>query len=149
RYPAVVVVHTIAGYLGQNEGSFAAKLRAAGYATLTYDSFAARGTTGIAMSRAGPGLWPSAVADAYGALAFLAAHPKIDASRIAIVGFSFGGEVAHLAALAQLRGALGSPSNRFAAHVAFYPAGVYGAAAESGAYTGAPVLLLLGDKDDN
>jgi hypothetical protein len=48
RYPAVVVVHTIAGYLDANEGQYAAELRKAGFATLTYDSFAARKTTGLA-----------------------------------------------------------------------------------------------------
>ena len=46
RYPAVVIVHTIAGYIEANGGRYAAELRNAGYATLTYDSFAARGTTG-------------------------------------------------------------------------------------------------------
>ena len=103
RYPAVVVVHTIAGYLLEaNEGQYAAELRKAGYATLTYDSFAARGTTGVAMSRSGPGLSPTAVADAYAALRLLAGHPKIDAGQIAIVGFSYGGEVAHLTAFERL-----------------------------------------------
>jgi hypothetical protein len=58
RYPAVVVVHTIAGYQEANEGQYAAELRKAGFATLTYDSFAARGTTGLVSSRSGPGLWP-------------------------------------------------------------------------------------------
>ena len=48
-----------------------------------------------------------------------------------------------------LRAALVPGQIRFAAHVAYYPAGVYGVMAEQGAYTGAPVLLLLGDKDDN
>jgi dienelactone hydrolase len=144
-----VVVHTIAGYLEANEGQYAADLRKAGYATLTYDSFAARGTTGVALSRSGPGLWPTAVADAYAALRLLAGHPKIDAGRIAIVGFSYGGEVAHLAAFEQLRAALNPGPERFAAHVAFYPAGVFGAIAERGAYTGAPILMLLGEKDDN
>jgi dienelactone hydrolase len=149
RYPAVVVIHTIAGYLEANEGQYAAELRKAGYATLTYDSFAARGTTGVALSRSGPGLWPTAVADAYAALRLLAGHPKIDAGQIAIVGFSYGGEVAHLAAFEQLRAALDPGQARFAAHVAYYPAGVFGAIAEQGAYTGSPILMLLGEKDDN
>jgi dienelactone hydrolase len=149
RYPAVVVVHTIAGYQEGNEGQYAAELRKAGFATLTYDSFAARGTTGIALSRSGPGLWPSGVADAYAALRLLAAHPKIDASRVAIAGFSYGGEVAHLAALEKLRSALDPGEARFAAHVAYYPAGVFGAIAEPRAYTGSPILMLLGEKDDN
>jgi dienelactone hydrolase len=149
RYPAVVVVHTVAGYLDANEGRYAAELRKAGFATLTYDGFAARGSTGLALSRSGPGLWASGVADAYAALRLLASHPSIDASRIAIVGFSHGGEVAHLAAFAGLRAALDPGEARFAAHVAYYPAGVFGVVAEPGAYTGSPILMLLGEKDDN
>jgi dienelactone hydrolase len=149
RYPAVVVVHALAGYLDSNEGRYAAELRKAGFVTLTYDSFAARGSTGIALARSGPGLWPSGVADAYAALRLLAGHPRIDASRIAIAGFSYGGEVAHLTAFAGLRAALTPGEVRFAAHVAYYPAGVFGAVAEPGAYTGSPVLMLLGEKDDN
>ena len=149
RYPAVVIVHSVAGYIDSNEGQYAAELRKAGFATLTYDSFAARGSTGVALARSGPGLWPSGVADAYAALRLLAAHPRIDASRIAIVGFSYGGEVAHLTAFAGLRAALDPGQARFAAHVAYYPAGVFGAIAERSAYTGSPVLMLLGEKDDN
>ncbi len=149
RFPAVVVVHTIGGYRDDNEGQYAAELRKAGFATLTYDSFAARGTTGIALARSGPGLWPSGVADAYAALRRLAADPTFDASRIAIAGFSYGGEVAHLAAFEGLRTALDAGSVRFAAHVAYYPAGVFGTIAKPGAYTGSPILMLLGESDDN
>ena len=150
RYPAVVVVHTIGGYQESNEGWHAAQFRAAGFATLTYDSFAARGMSdaSVVASREGPPL-ASGVADAYAALDMLARHPRIDAERIAIVGFSFGGEVAHLTALDRVRHALAREQQRFAAHVAYYPAGSYGAAAEASAYTGAPILLLLGEKDDN
>jgi len=46
RYPAVIVVHGLGGYRDANEGYVAAELRKSGFATLTYDSFAARGTTG-------------------------------------------------------------------------------------------------------
>ena len=149
RYPVVVMVHTIAGYLDSNEGQHAAGLRKAGFATLTYDSFAARGTTGIALARSGPGVWSSGVADAFAALRLLADHPRIDTARIAIVGFSFGGEIAHLAAFERIRAALAPGTVRFAAHVATYPAGVFGAIAEQGAYTGSPIDMQLGGKDDN
>jgi dienelactone hydrolase len=149
RYPAVVVVHTVAGYIEANEGRYAAELRKAGFATLTYDGFAARGSTGIVLARSGPGLWSSGIADAFAALRLLAGNPRIDASRIAIAGFSYGGEVAHLTAFAGLRAALNPDDVRFAAHVAYYPAGVFGAIAEPGAYTGSPILMLLGEKDDN
>ena len=150
RYPAVVVVHTIGGFQEANEGWLAAELRRSGFATLTYDSFSARGLSQSAVvgSRTGPPL-ASGVADAFAALHFLAGHPRIAADRIGIDGFSFGGEVAHLTAFETLRVAMGAGPLRFAAHVATYPGGTYGARAEAGAYTGAPILMLLGEKDDN
>ncbi len=150
RYPAVVVVHTLGGFQEANEGWLAAELRRSGFATLTYDSFRARGLSQSALvgSRSGPPM-ASGVADAFAALRLLAGHPRIDADRIGIVGFSFGGEMAHLTAFESLRVAMGAGPSRFTAHVATYPAGNYGARAEAGAYTGAPILMLLGDKDDN
>ena len=150
RYPAIVIVHTIGGYQDANEGWHAAEFRKAGFATLTYRSAAAerlRSAPPTGPSAGQP--WPSAVAEAYAALRLLAGHPRIDAQRIAIVGFSFGGEVAHLGGFERLRAALARDGLRFAAHVAYYPAGVYGAAAEAGAYSGAPMLMLLGEKDEN
>lgn len=148
RYSAVIVVHTLGGYRDANEGYVAVELRKAGFATLTYDSFAARGTTGAAMS-ASPGYLPAGVADAYAALRRLANEPRIDTDRIAIIGFSFGAEVAHMTAFESLRSALNPGQARFAAHVPFYPALAFGVMADRSAYTGSPVLMLLGGKDDN
>jgi hypothetical protein len=87
RYPAVIIVHTIAGYRDANEGYATAELRKAGFATLTHDSFAARGTTGAALSGSS-GYLPVGVADAYAALRLLSGEPRIDADRIAIICFS-------------------------------------------------------------
>jgi len=72
RYPAVIIVHTLAGYRDANEGYVAAELRKAGFATLTYDSFASRGTTGGAL-QGSPGYLPIGIADAYAALQLLSA----------------------------------------------------------------------------
>ena len=150
RYPAVVIVHGLGGYLESNEGWHAAEFRKAGFATLTYDSPTARSIRqGSSTGSRGGSPWASAVAEAYAALTLLAGDPRIDASRIAIIGFSFGGEVAHLAAFERVRAALAAGQNRFAAHVSYYPAGVNGIAAGPGAYTGAPILMLLGEKDEN
>ncbi len=66
RYPAVIVVHSLGGYREANEGYFAAELRKSGFATLTYDSFAARGTTGQAFSGSS-GYLTAGVADAFAA----------------------------------------------------------------------------------
>ena len=148
RYPTVIIVHTLTGYRDANEGYVAAELRKAGFATLTYDGFASRGTTGAAL-QGSPGYLPVGVADAYAALRLLSSESRIDAEHIAIIGFSYGAEVAHLTAFEALRSALNPGPERFAAHVAFYPGGDFGTVAEPGAYTGSPVLMLLGDKDDN
>jgi dienelactone hydrolase len=150
RYPALVIVHTIGGYQDSNEGWHAARFRKSGFATLTYISATAQRMADTSSDAArGEAPWAAAVAEAYGALRLLASDPRIDPARIAIVGFSFGGEVAHLSAIERLRVALAPGEARFTAHVAYYPAGVYGAAAERKAYAGAPILMLLGDKDDN
>jgi dienelactone hydrolase len=149
RYPALVIAHTIGGYQDVNEGWHSLEFRKAGFATLTYDSFSARGMSERAVINAGVGPLAWAVVDAFMALRLLARQPKIDPGRIAIVGFSLGGEVAHLTAFEWLRSIFGSEQRRFAAHVAYYPAGVYGTVANEHAYTGAPILMLLGEKDDN
>jgi dienelactone hydrolase len=149
RYPALVIAHTIGGYQDVNEGWHSLEFRKAGFATLTYDSFSARGISERAVINAGVGPLAWAVVDAFMALRLLARHPKIDPGRIAIVGFSLGGEVAHLTAFEWLRSIFGSEQPRFAAHVAYYPAGVYGTVGNEHSYTDAPVLMLLGEKDDN
>jgi hypothetical protein len=112
RYPAVVIVHTIAGYRDANEGYVATELRKSGFATLTYDSFAARGTSGASLQKT-PSYLPVGVADAYAALRRLASEPRIDPDRIAIIGFSFGGEIAHMTAFETLRSALNPGPGRF------------------------------------
>ena len=148
RLPAVVLVHTGAGYRDQNEGWQVAELQRAGFATLTYDSFSARGMGNLVTTpMRGPPPYPSAIADAFAALGALARDARVDPRRIAIVGFSFGGEVAHNTAFHRLRSALGDLDLQFAAHVAYYPAGVYGVTADTNGYTGAPILLMMGGND--
>jgi dienelactone hydrolase len=148
RVPAVVLIHTLAGYRDQNEGWQASALREVGFATLTYDSFAARGMGDLVITPLrGPPPYASALADAFAALSALARDPRIDLQHIAILGFSFGGEVAHDAAFERLRATLAGGELRFAAHVAYYPAGVYGVVAASNAHTGAPVLMMVGGDD--
>jgi len=81
RYPAVVIVHTIAGYQEANEGWHAEQFRKAGFATLTYSSEAAqrlREGGGDSVARSA---WPSAVAEAYAAFRLLADHPRIELLR--------------------------------------------------------------------
>lgn len=94
-------------------------LTKAGIATLEIDMWAPRSLVVGPTSR--PPQVTETLPDAFAALKFLAGHPAIDAARIGIVGFSFGGRVAMLTASKPLADRYGPPALRFKAHVAFYP----------------------------
>ncbi len=118
-FPAVILAHGCAGF-GYGDLTWIPLLRTWGYATLTVESFASRGVTGVC---ANGSLIPlQSVPDVYGALRRLTTHPKIDAARIVLMGFSHGGIVTANAATAwaaNLHAPAGQP--RFRGFVAFYP----------------------------
>lgn len=147
RYPAVVLLHTIGSYRESNEGWYAEQYRKAGFATLTYESIKTRGMHDAHTQGAGR-LWGSLVADAYNALRFLAAHPRIDPKRIAVTGYSLGGEVTRLISFEVVRKAFIKGDLKYAAHVAAYPCHTWAVAAGAQSFTGAPVLEQLAGKDD-
>jgi dienelactone hydrolase len=86
------------------------------------------------------------IADAYAALRLLATDPRIDKSRIAVMGFSRGGVAALYSTLEPFRLAAAEGDLRFAAHVAFYPS--CGISYDSAHLDGSPVLMLVGGKDN-
>lgn len=154
KLPAVVILHGSAGV--DSRGDFyEAALNDAGVATLQIDMWEARGVGGGADRPAAPIL---TLPDAYSALAYLAAHPDIDAARIGVLGFSWGG-VNSLATAELLYTQLFGGGRRFKAHVAHYPV-CYAANAQIPGLpppaqlgtqflnlTGAPVLVQLGSLD--
>ena len=154
KWPAVVILHGSAGV--DSRGDFhEAALNAAGIATLQIDMWEARGLGGGAGRPAAPII---TIPDAYSALAFLAARRDIDASRIGVLGFSWGG-VNSLATAELLYTGMFGGGRKFKAHVAHYPVCyAYNAAipglpppAQLGTQfqnlTGAPVLIQLGSQD--
>jgi len=88
-FPTVVLMHGCGG-LGNAEGGWVAPLTGAGYATFVVDSFTGRGLTEVCRN-ARALLSLQRLPDAYGALRILATHPRLDARRIALMGFSHGG----------------------------------------------------------
>lgn len=147
KAPLVVLVHTIGGYIEQNEGWFARELNKVGFATAEIDSFGPRNARDVWKSG---GSWPNATmsSDALNLLKTLENHPGIDTSHAAIVGFSLGGEVAHLTAFKALADKVAPGGPRFAAHVPFYPPCAVTVSPSGPGYTGAPILMLLAEKDD-
>ncbi|MDD5244044.1 MAG: dienelactone hydrolase family protein [Syntrophorhabdaceae bacterium] len=147
KYPAIVLIHSITGFSEPCEGWYAEAFSRAGFAVLTMESARSRGIRDAALT-GGWNLFGPMTADAYHALNLLAQHPRIDAQHIAIAGISIGGDIAHITAFEPLRASRVKGGIRFAAHVSFYPMLTWGIEAGSDSYTGSPILVLMGDKDD-
>jgi dienelactone hydrolase len=141
RFPAVVALHGCGGPgLREREDALGARFTALGYALLIADSFGPRGVT----NGCSHDYWvrpADRVADAYGALAYLARLPFVDADRIALLGFSQGADVA-LSAVTP-----GGDESLFDRHfhtaIAYYPtcAGFNGTVS-------VPTAILIGELDD-
>ncbi len=145
RLPAVMVVHGSSG-VGAIHQRWAQRLRRAGFATFLLDSFTGRRISKTVEDQ--QQLWSWAmIVDAYRALALLATHPRLDPSRIAIMGFSKGGVVSLYAGLKQFQQVYGSPDVVFAAHVAFYPFCNYDLKMDS-QVTDRPIRIFHGEADD-
>jgi dienelactone hydrolase len=86
--------------------------------------------------------------DVYRALAVLAAHPRIDGQRVALMGFSFGGRTALWASHPRFRERYAAGPLRFAAHIAVYPASCYIRLADEGSIADVPIRILHGTDDD-
>lgn len=86
------------------------------------------------------------IVDALMALKSLSAHPKVDAARIGVTGYSFGGIVALETADRRTVESVLGKELRFAAHLPVYPSCT--AHREKIDMTGAPMLILAGADDD-
>lgn len=157
KLAAVLILHGSAGVDARGD-FYEAALNDAGIATLQIDMWQARGYTAGQRPAAPILTYP----DAFSALKFLAQQRNIDATRIGVLGFSWGGLVSLGAAETSYADFLGG-SLRFKAHVAHYPVcyawnntALLGALNSTPAQfgvqwinlTGAPVLIEVGTKDD-
>lgn len=140
--PAVVLLHGASGVRDGREGRTARAFAAQGVAAVVVDVFGARGGGGF-QKRLLNITETMALADAFAAKAFLQATAEVDASRTALIGFSYGGMSTIYAAYAQVVSAFDEAP--FAAHVAFY--GPCIARFADPRTTGAPILMMWGDRD--
>ncbi len=146
--PAVMFSQGLGGVRDARERSYAASLADFGYASLIIDSFASRGADGYPEPVRALYVTESMIlADAFAGLRFLAARPDIDASRIYIVGFSYGGMISVLAAHEQFARVFLPDSLRFAGHVSYYGCTV--PRLDDPRTSGAPVTIMQGGRDGN
>jgi dienelactone hydrolase len=145
--PAVVLLHGSSGVQAARELTYGRELAAMGVAVLVVDSFAPRRDRARGFTERLLKITETMVlADAYAALRFLASRSEIDETRVALVGFSYGGMAATYAVYAQIAERLAPEGRRFVGHVAFYAPCIV--RFDDSRTTGAPVLMLAGAEDE-
>jgi dienelactone hydrolase len=136
-FPAVVLLHGCSGSHSR-EDIWAGRLRRLGYVALQVDSLGPRGKSNICGKPYAVPPWMRAQ-DAYDAKSYLATLPFVDGNRIAVMGWSHGGNSTLETAKRNL-----IEEKPFSAAIAFYPyCGHY-----KWSYFNAPLLILVGEKDD-
>jgi dienelactone hydrolase len=147
KVPAVVIGHTVGGVQPFLFHRWSKALNDAGYAAFVVDSFGPRGMGSMHTSSAVEINGAYLIADAFSALRVLATHPRIDAGRVAFIGFSMGGGTAPYVVQERFRRAvLGDSPLRFAAAVGHYPNCHYNFIENQPSPV--PLFLFLAEKDD-
>ena len=144
--PAVVLIHGAGGVRYGRELTYGRQFAAMGIAALVVDAFAARRDLAGGFTERLLNITETMlVADVYAGLHYLAGRGDIDETRIALIGFSYGGMASTYALHRQVAEALAPEGLRFAGHVAFY--GPCIARFADKRTTGAPYLMLYGGQD--
>jgi dienelactone hydrolase len=117
RMPAVVLLHGSGG-VGPGPELWAKHINEMGIAAFLLDSFSARGIVSTQADQAQLGRL-NMILDAYRSHEMLAAHPRIDPARIAVMGFSRGGQSALYSSMRRFQ-ELWSPRAVFALHIPLY-----------------------------
>jgi dienelactone hydrolase len=119
RLPVVVLMHGSGG-IGANIEPWTKKFNAMGISTFAIDGFTGRGLTAVSTDQASLGRL-NFILDIYRALEVLGKHPRADPERIALMGFSRGGQAALYASLTRFNKLWNKSGVQFAAYIPFYP----------------------------
>lgn len=141
KVPVMVVMHGSAG-VTKSVYAWVEFLNKMGVATFMVDSFTPRGIQRTVEDQSQLNQSTTS-ADGLLALKLLATHPRIDASRIGVIGFSKGGYGAMTTSFEKLRASLVPGDLKYALHIPFY-----GGCNQYAKTTGAPILMFAGTKDD-
>lgn len=145
RVPAVVLIHGSGG-VGANVSRWAHELNDIDVAALLLDCFTGRDIVQTISDQSQLASL-AMIVDAYRALDLLSKHPRIDPSRIAVMGFSKGGFAALYASLDRFRQMHGPAGIEFAAYIPFYPS-CYTAYIDDEHVSNRPIRVFHGTADD-
>lgn len=146
--PAIVILHGSGGIADGREFRYAELFAQNGIASFIVDYYGPRGVVADT-----PYVMKTMIAtevdimsDAYSALKVLGTHPAIDASRIGVTGYSYGGMATRYVLDDRLKTIMAPDVPPFALHM-----DIYGPCHQTMGHkgtTGAPYLAIHGDKDN-
>jgi dienelactone hydrolase len=145
--PAMVIVHGSGGIAAGREHQYAQLLNDHGIAAFVVDYYSPRGITDDInyVVKTSSVTEFDIITDAYAALQLLSTSPLIDAKRIGLIGFSYGGMATRFAMDDRFRQVLAPEHPGFALHVDVY--GPCFQNLQTTATNGAPLLTLRGTAD--
>jgi dienelactone hydrolase len=116
--PVVVLMHGSGG-IGSNISMWVDELNGLGISTFVIDGFTGRGLQATGTNQALLGRL-NFILDIYRALEVLAKHPRVDMQRLALMGFSRGGQAALYASVKRFHQLWNKSGVDFAANLPFY-----------------------------
>jgi dienelactone hydrolase len=145
KLPVAILMHGSGG-IGANIPPWVQALNANGISTFTIDGFTGRGLTGVGTNQILLGRLNFTL-DMYRALEVLAKHPRIDANRVALIGFSRGGQGVLFASLERFHKLWNTSGVGIQAYIPFYPDCGTAYRGDT-ATTAAPIRIHHGEPDD-
>jgi dienelactone hydrolase len=119
RLPLVILVPGSGGH-APNTDVWDRQFEEMGVSTFALDSFAGRGIVSTVVDQSQLGRL-NMILDVYRSLAVLAAHPRVDPARIAVMGFSRGGQASLYSSLKRFQKMWNPGGIEPAAYIALYP----------------------------
>lgn len=145
RLPVVILMHGSGG-IGPNVETWARQFNAMGISTFAIDGFTGRGMTAVNTNQAALGRLAFTL-DIYRALDILAKHPRVDPSRVVLMGFSRGGQAVLYASLTRFQKLWNKSGLEPAAYIPFYPDCMTTYAGDTDV-AGKPIRIFHGEPDD-
>jgi dienelactone hydrolase len=140
-FPGVVLLHVCSG-IRAYDSKWAEWLGTLGYIAILPDSLSPRNIS--TACEAGRLTFREHALDGLGALAYLRSQPDVIPTKIAVMGWSFGGGTTLISASVRFINATRPVGGGYQAAIAFYP----GCAAFQDGNLATPLLMLMGSADD-